>query len=110
MEHSKKELDHHRTSLTGTDTKNIRIFWEAVNFLEKKNQRWMWRRAGNHGELKLSSSLLFCFCVLTVFGKQKVVKGLITTCELHTPTSHAVVLANTVLGTQLSKWVLNKYS
>ena len=35
MEQSKKGLDHHITSLTGIDSKNVRIFWEAVNFLER---------------------------------------------------------------------------
>lgn len=68
MEHSKKELDHHITSLTGTDSKNIRIFWEAVNFLEKKSKVDV-EKGGQPWELKLSSSLLFCFCVLTVLGK-----------------------------------------
>lgn len=68
MEHSKKELDHHITSLTGTDSKNIRIFWEAVNFLEKKSKVDV-EKGRQPWELKLSSSLLFCFCVLTVLGK-----------------------------------------
>lgn len=68
MEHSKKELDHHITSLTGTDFKNIRIFWEAVNFLEKKSKVDV-EKGRQPWELKLSSSLLFCFCVLTVLGK-----------------------------------------
>lgn len=68
MEHSKTELDHHITSLTGTDSKNIRIFWEAVNFLEKKSKVDV-EKGRQPWELKLSSSLLFCFCVLTVLGK-----------------------------------------
>ena len=43
-----------------------------------------------------------------MLGKQKVVKGLITACELHAPTSLAVVLDNTVLGSQLCKWLLKQ--
>lgn len=38
MEHSKKELDHHITSLTGIDSKNTRFYWEAIYFLELKSK------------------------------------------------------------------------
>lgn len=39
MERSKKELDHHITSLTGIHSKNSRFYWEAVvYFLELKSK------------------------------------------------------------------------